>query len=159
MGAHRSAAPSRGAWDTTPSASHDLQNGRADVGKTNPAKLCKQWIGRFLAVSASKNNPMKHSFQGTQDVNQSFEQSLCASRKQPRGLTERGPCPSASPLLSCVSLETPWLLRPVVRIGQGTNQTEVRGKNTVMTTSRPLLHHAHHLPHLQRKLLLKCIQT
>ena len=100
---------------------------------------------------------MKHSFQGTQDVNQSFEQSLCASRNQPRGLTERGPCPSASPLLSCVSLETPWLLRPVVRIGQGTNQTEVRGKNIVMTTSRPLLHHAHHLPHLQRKLLLKSV--
>lgn len=27
-------------------------------------------MGRFLAVSASKNNPMKHSFWGTQDVNQ-----------------------------------------------------------------------------------------
>ena len=79
MGAHRSAAPS----PEGPGTQHHLQVmtykvGRADVGKTNPSKLCKQWMGRFLAVSASKNNPMKHSFQGTQDVNQRKRaESLC----------------------------------------------------------------------------------
>lgn len=35
-------------------------------------------MGRFLAISASKNNPMKHNFRGTQDVNQKKgAESLC----------------------------------------------------------------------------------
>lgn len=64
------------------------------------------------------------------------------SHEQQGGLTERDPCPSASPLLSCVSPGTPLLLHPSVRGGQSQagheSQNEVRGQS-ITTMSRHLL--------------------
>ena len=75
-----------------------------------------------LAISASKSGPMKelpgHPGPGLRDRRDLQIDSTGASREQRKGLTERGPCSSASPLLSCASPGIPLLLHPAAKAPQ-----------------------------------------
>lgn len=77
------------------------------------------------------------------------------------GLTERGPCSSASPLLSCVSPGIPLLLHPAVKAPE-TEQVRAEQRTNDRKTGHGITMRAdssfssvHPLPRHQRQLLLK----